>query len=138
MVSGVVLQLAFKPCSNLQFYPWFCSTLQRMRLPYSLFNRNKHWILEGAILLCNMCIIYYISIYIYICAVCAVCASLFIWCSASLAVPMPKQNIEVALSITALLLVQKTSAAATVLANVAPKLHWRGCFFVFSYFSCLI
>jgi hypothetical protein len=46
------------------------------------------------------------------------------------------QNVEVALSITALLLVQKTSAAATVLANVAPKLHRRGflkilkCFFI--------
>ena len=35
----------------------------------------------------------------------------------------PQQSIEVALSITALLLVQKTSAAATVLANVVPQLQ---------------
>ena len=38
MVSGVVLQLVFKQCSNLQFYLWLCSTLQQMRLPYSFFE----------------------------------------------------------------------------------------------------
>lgn len=136
MVSGVVLQLVFKQCSNLQFYLWLCSTLQQMRLPYSFFEPWQAldlWVSPfWSFCFIRALYVQYVSIR----------AMLFISfhmvqckpCSAP-------QNVEVALSITALLLVQKTSAAATVLANVAPKLHRRGFLKIlkcFLFCSCFI